>query len=316
MTGLSCARKLHNRGLQVQVFEKSRGLGGRIATRRRNGFQFDHGAQYMMARSGPFSEYLLQVKHQNIAAVWSPRSANGKDVGKGEHTEWTVGVPGMSVLVRPLAAELNIMHGVQIQSLARHGPDWTLVDAEAQRYGPFQAVVVTAPAPQTRVLLAPVDPQFEALSDIAIAPCWAGLFAFETSLNNSFDTRREAGASIAWGARDNSKPGRRDRPETWVVHASADWSQRYLEHDKQDIARHLLDEFKGFTGLSDLTAIISAEAHRWRYALVEKPLGQPFMQSDDGTLFAAGDWCLAPRVEAAYESGVATAEALCKAMQE
>lgn len=30
---------------EVQVFEKLRGYGGRIATRYKNGFQFDHGAQ-------------------------------------------------------------------------------------------------------------------------------------------------------------------------------------------------------------------------------------------------------------------------------
>lgn len=312
MAGLSCARMLHDGGLKVQVFEKSRGLGGRIATRRVDGLQFDHGAQYITARSPRLSTYLASTREEGAAAIWSPRSGNSENLDWNNGDDWAVGLPGMSGLVRPLAAGLDIAHGVQIQSLERAAPGWTLIDQTSNRFGPFDAVVVTAPAPQTIALLTPRDPSFEALSEVTIAPCWAGLFAFETSTNCAFDALRKAEGAIAWIARDSSKPGRGNQPETWVIHASANWSRQNLEHDKHEIAKRLLDEFKDVSGLADLPTPVLADAHRWRYALVETPLGQPFIQSADMGLFAAGDWCLAPRVEAAYESGAATADAILR----
>ena len=53
-------------------------------------------------------------------------------------------------------------------------------------------------------------------------------------------------------------------------------------------------------------------AHRWRYALTTVPLGEPYLSADDGTLFIGGDWCLGGRVEYAFESGHAIAEALIR----
>jgi len=53
-----------------------------------------------------------------------------------------------------------------------------------------------------------------------------------------------------------------------------------------------------------------AAAHRWRYARVAAPLGQPFLRSPDGTLYLGGDWCLGAGVEAAWTSGTAIAEDL------
>jgi len=46
MAGITCARTLQQAGHQVTVFEKSRGLGGRMATRDSAFGSFDHGAQY------------------------------------------------------------------------------------------------------------------------------------------------------------------------------------------------------------------------------------------------------------------------------
>lgn len=48
--------------------------------------------------------------------------------------------------------------------------------------------------------------------------------------------------------------------------------------------------------------------HMWRYAFVSCPLGQPFLMSENETLFAGGDWCLGARAEDAWPSGLAIAQ--------
>jgi predicted NAD/FAD-dependent oxidoreductase len=51
---LTAAPALRDRGLRVLVLEKSRGLGGRAATRRRGEGRIDHGAQFFTARDARF----------------------------------------------------------------------------------------------------------------------------------------------------------------------------------------------------------------------------------------------------------------------
>ena len=47
-------------GHEVVVFEKSRGFGGRLATRRGEGVQFDHGAPCFTARTALFKAFLAE----------------------------------------------------------------------------------------------------------------------------------------------------------------------------------------------------------------------------------------------------------------
>ena len=44
MAGLAAARLLREAGAGCMIFDKSRGLGGRMATRRAGDFSFDHGS--------------------------------------------------------------------------------------------------------------------------------------------------------------------------------------------------------------------------------------------------------------------------------
>jgi hypothetical protein len=87
------------------------------------------------------------------------------------------------------------------------------------------------------------------------------------------------------------------------------WSRAHLELDAQDVARLLLLAFGEAIGRS-LPVPVHVSAHRWRDALVEKPLGLSCLADEETASGACGDWCIAPRVEAAYESGRSLAHSL------
>jgi predicted NAD/FAD-dependent oxidoreductase len=55
---------------------------------------------------------------------------------------------------------------------------------------------------------------------------------------------------------------------------------------------------------------VFAIAHRWRYALVEQALGVACLWDAQAGVGACGDYCLGPRVEAAFDSGEAMAQRL------
>ncbi|MBB3898987.1 NAD(P)/FAD-dependent oxidoreductase [Roseococcus suduntuyensis] len=284
LAGLTAARLLAAAGRPVRVFDKGRGVGGRLATRRitHDGVthSFDHGAQYVRAEGKGFAALLDEIQ----ARPW-PDSLR------------RVPAPGMSALGRAMAGGLDVTTACEIRALRQEEKGWFL-DHAAGAQGPFAAVLVTTPAPQAIPLLAPHAPRLaRSLVGIRYAPCWTVLAGFATRLPLP-DTLRHRGI-IGWAARDSSKPGRDASQENWVIQASPGFSAAHLEETPEHVIAPLLAAFTAETPLF-------AQAHRWRYALLQSPLGAPCLW--DGALGYASDGCLAGRAEAAFDSGTALAQ--------
>lgn len=308
MAGLACADRLRAGGLEPVVFDKSRGLGGRLATRRaEEGRTFDHGAQFVTARLPAFQTFMDNAVANGAAALWDPRGTDDKPTD----TPWFVGTPGMNGMVKPMATDLDLRLGAPVTGLVREGSGWRVQSEASDIAQFFDLVVCTAPAPQTRALADPLPDITSAMNAVAIAPCWALMLAFAVPFDPGFDVKRLTDGPIALLARTTSKPGRAGRPECWVLHAAPDWSRTHLEEDPAAIAGLLLAHLPEAFGVP-VPAPDHAVAHRWRYAQTTAPLGRPFLPSVDGTFFAGGDWCLGARVEAAFESGSAIAETILK----
>ncbi len=311
MAGLTCARYVQRHGFQPTLFEKSRGLGGRLATRRADdGIAFDHGAQYITMHSVAFQRFMGEAMEAGAADYWHPSQIEQLPGSRAEQAQdWLVGTPAMNRLVKPLAEGLAVRLSTQITAMERDGIGWRLATEDALHDPRFNFVVCTAPAPQTRALLTSEPSMGEALAEVSIAPCWALMLMFETPFEPGFDVRRSPSQDIAWIARNSSKPQRNGTEDCWVIHASAPWSEQNLELDRDEAAARMIALLPGAFG-RDLPSVRYATAHRWRHALATKPLGRPYLCSTDQTLFVGGDWCVGARVEAAFESGRAIAETI------
>jgi len=306
MAGISCAHALQQRDFAVTLFDKSRGIGGRLATRRiEGGDSFDHGAQYITTRSADFSAFINGLRQDGAAAQWQPRLSSDAS----EHHAWFVGTPGMSALLKPLARNLVIRLNATVSALERSGNGWQLRTADGALSEPYDVVISTAPPVQTRALFA-VDPALQKpLDAVSMAPCWTLMVTFVAPLDVDFDARRFDEGAISWLARQASRPEHGGNRKAWVVHAGAQWSAEHLELTPEQAANVMQAELSRTIGRT-LPEVSFVLAHRWRYAMTTQPLGQPFLASAGRSLFAGGDWCLGARVECAYQSGVAIAEAV------
>lgn len=311
MAGISSAQALKNAGLYPTLFEKSRGQGGRLATRRTEaGESFDHGAQYITSRTPAFTQWLDARYGESSAATWKPELA---DHSKEKHHPWMVGSPAMNALLKPLSHGLDIRTQTSISALQRDGGHWRLLTESGQLPDRFDIVITATPCPQACVLLANEPALLALLDSVAMAPCWALMISFSEPLPVDFDARRFDSGATAWLARQASRPGQAAAGNAWVLHASADWSAEQLELAPAEAAALLQRDLARVIG-KPLPEITFAQAHRWRYALTTQPLGRAFLANADHSLFVAGDWCLGARVESAYQSGVAVAEAVLKAL--
>lgn len=283
LTGLTAARRLADAGCAVMVFDKSRGLGGRLATRRTELGPIDHGAPGVP---------------QELAAV-----LGGHVWADGPPGARCTGLPGASALVRPLAEGLDIRQETEIASLDRVAGRWQLGGSDGTDLGQFDGVILAVPAPQAVALLATVPEMAAGLSGVTMAPVWTLLLGFEAPTGlaqKAVDLPFPAGLAIPMLA----KPGQ-SGAERWTVHAAPEWSAKWLELDKAEAAGRLLEMFRAATGLPMQPAYM--QGHRWRYARTASPLGAPCAVNADGTLMAGGDWALGPLASHAVTSGEAMA---------
>jgi len=335
MAGIACARTLRQAGLRVTVFEKSRGFGGRMATRQSPFGSFDHGVQYFTVRDARFRQAL-----ESTAAPVRPWSANavrvldalGRVVESAlPHREphW-VATPGMSALVREWAQPLQAEGAVHLQwRVERIAPDaepqagqparWQVLavdaDGQPQVQPGFDAVLLALPSMQARELLQASRlgaGLLEATANVRVAPCWTMMLAFPQApqaagLGPQWNAALSTHHRIAWLARESSKP-QREPIERWTVQAAATWSQEHLEDDAERVQGKLLKAFAEVTGIHAEPHHV--QMHRWRYAKTETPLGRSHLWDADAGIGLCGDWCLGHRVEQAFVSGLELALAV------
>ncbi|MEM8799305.1 MAG: FAD-dependent oxidoreductase [Pseudomonadota bacterium] len=322
LAGATLANALSAAGANVTVFEKSRGAGGRMSTRRAPTDQpecgpFDHGAQYFTAKSDSFKNALDRWHAEGLVAPWRPRHV--PDTEASRRATWWVPVGGMNALAKSLLAGTEVVTGTRVTAIDQSGgrlalsfTDGTETDKQTRDY---DHVLVTAPGPQAFDLLGGISSAFHPIGDITYAPCWALMLVPDRPLELPFDTWRGENHIIAWAARNATKPkhgAAQSGAEPWTVHAGGEWSRANLERSAESVATDLLEEFEKIAG-SPITPRF-LKAHRWRYALVETPLKggdeKPFILSADGRTGFASDGCRAGRVEAAFESAYGLAEDL------
>lgn len=302
MAGLSAAAALAPKGCSIIVLDKGRGPGGRMAARRLEiaGAQvsFDHGAQYFTARDPAFRDQVAAWEAAGVAARWP---AAGDDA-------W-VGTPGMNAPIRALAASLDVRWSVRAERVWRDGALWHIDTGGAQVTA--DTLLVAVPAEQAAVLLAEAAPDYAALAaSVASAPCWAVMAGFDAPLPVSADAFRSANGPISWAARNSAKPGR-SGGEAWVIHASPERSRALIDLPKEDAAAALLADFFAATGTAPATPQ-HLDAHRWLYALPEARKGEGARFDAHLRIGIAGDWMHSARVEGAWVSGRALADAVCQ----
>jgi renalase len=325
IAGLSAAHALRNNGHDVVVFERSRGPGGRAATRHIDGIDmpksargatlaFDHGAQYFTARDPRFQAMVDRWLRDRIVGKWDGRLVSFDSEGwedLASETDRYVGVPGMSAIAKAMAEPLDVRYGQRVEQVrlatsakatAAKKPDATwLLEPSLEE---FDWVIVAVTADQAKPLVGHIPELVAKLDTVVTRPCWAVMAAFEERVPARFDGAFVNGSPIGWMARNQSKPKREWKVDAWVLHATPLWSTVHVDDDPEVVGSFLMEAFHDLIP-NGLPRAFHAVAHRWRYAMADPPLAVGAIHHEGITL--CGDWCLGTRIEDAYLSGLKAA---------
>lgn len=311
MAGLAAARALTSAGRSVTVVDKGRGVGGRLATRRIGDARLDHGAQFFTVRGDDFRSMIDEAVEAGVVHVW----CNGFSNDDGYPRYACAG--GMTGLAKWMAADLldaGVLHlDTRIERLDYNGAEWTL-HTDSAAVATAGNVIITAPVPQTLELFAnsgigPTDDVLKPLQDIAYKPVLALLVTLDTppAIPPPGAIQASEAAHFTFVA-DNVARGTSTVPAV-TLHANGAVSAMRWDDPEEDVIRDFLELARPWIG--DAT-IQEVELKRWRYAGPLNPHPQRSVTAIDtpGPIVLGGDAFGGPKVEGAFNSGLACAHAV------
>jgi renalase len=323
IAGAACAVSLQRAGMQVTVFDKSRGVGGRMSTRRASWTdahgleqtaELDHGAQHFTSTHPRFKAVLKRAINVGCVAEWQPQV----------HATWPgaepinsfVAVPHMPALTRHLLAGLPMHMGEQVQRLQRGADGWHLVVQGGETVGPFDQVMLALPPSQAATLLAGHhDAWADELSSVVMEPCWT-LMAVTQDMDWPWDACEPTTGPLAWVARNDRKPGRTVPTgcASWVAQASAEWTAQHLEDDSAAVLQALTAALTAQLPTGLKVEWHYSSVHRWRYSAPADTGSDECWWDSALGLGVCGDFMGAGNVEAAWRSGDELADTVAAAM--
>ena len=339
VAGLAAGRALTRAGHLVTIVEKSRGVGGRVATRRVAGFTIDHGAQMVKAPNAELLELVHETgsAHDLVAPVWIVDGAGQVitgDPAMNSEPKW-VWPGGNTALAKHLAAGLSLRLETTVVAIEPTGTGYELIDAENERIGPFDALLLTAPAPQSAGIIAASNLDaadraalLAALQPVHYRPCLSLALAYPQRPEPPWYAlvNLDRNHAISWLACEHAKPGR--APAGYglmLAQMSPAWSQANWDilakgtyTPAGTLPAPAMEVHAMICALLDreLEPPLWVDAHRWRYALADATY-DPAASSGRAGIFLAGDMEYGQgRVHLAIMSGWAAARRIIATLAE
>ena len=332
IAGLSAAAELVASGRRVVVLEKSRGVGGRMATRRVGDAVCDHGAQFFTVRGPAFRGMVAAAHEAGAVATWCEGFSQAASIDAAVrpatdgHTRWR-GMSGMTDLPKRLAAQFPpdrcvVRTDVKVSAIGVDGGHVRIsLDPGPGAGDPTTlhaaATIVTSPVPQSLDLFTAggllaaeggIAPEVhQQLATVTYDPSFAIMLVLNRpSLVPPPGGIQFAGGPISWLA-DNQQKGISAVPSL-TVHASGGFSRQHFDDPPEQVAAALIELVRPWIDGDPATAIVEKSLHRWKFATPTTIIPAPLVPAvTTPPIVCCGDAFGGPKVEGAASSGLAAA---------
>jgi predicted NAD/FAD-dependent oxidoreductase len=318
----------------VTVFEKSGGVCGRAATRRRDDVTYDYGANYVKSDDERVTDLLTEtVDADGLVEVTEPIYTFDVEgtVTEGRPPDghrWSYDA-GLTQIAKRLfgRTDATVHRRTRIERLRREDDEevWYLDDADGENRGPFDVLVLNPPAPQTAALLETAhwdDPArtdlLEATRSVEYRTVWTAVLHYPFRLDRPYYALINPGKdhAVGWISREECKAGHVPADESvLVVQAGPEWSVEHYDDDPADNVDELAELTADVMNDDRLADPDWTDHQGWRYALPENGMQTgPLRAAENAGLYAVGDWIPGEaRLHAALRNGLDTGERLAYA---
>ena len=329
MAGIVCARELQAVGYRnIAIFEKSRGVGGRLTTRRMFDTRVDRGTCYVSPKGEEFRSLCDRLIADNIVETWTDithtLSANGEMLPDSAIYPRYVAPGGMNQIAKYLATDLDIRFNQRAIAIQPDGNLWRLTLAGTEPTEILaRKVVLAIPAPQAVDLLAPLADilpvelldelrSVEFYPSIAVAAGYTTpqLAEWEATFPQVKSVTCTDDPILAWLGVDSSKR-HQPAPPAFVLQSTANFAAEYPNPEDTETASKVMLERATERFLPWFRECQWQSPHLWRYAFTKSPIAKSYLAIDlPAPLVCTGDWCGGRKVEDAFLAGLAVAQQL------
>lgn len=328
ISGLAAAHVLKDAGHTVTIFEQSHEVGGRATTRKRDGFIYDSGAQYIKGGS-PASTALITERFRtddllDIAKpVWifdAQGHIQKGDPQQNADPKWTYR-GGLIDLAHLMAGHLMIRLATGIGHGEQTNNGWQLYDTTGNSVGTFERLLITIPAPQAVELIQFSQMATELqnnitahLQKVRYNPLLSVMLGYcPTPKTRPYYAlvNTDKAHPISWLAWEHEKSPARTPANTGLLiaqmapHYSRDHWQKSDAEIIHDVARKVTTLIK-----ENLPQPVFTNIQRWPYALPSEKASADALNAltiPYGLAFC-GDAFVGGRVHLALEHGIAVAQ--------
>ncbi|GAB4519700.1 MAG: FAD-dependent oxidoreductase [Anaerolineae bacterium] len=317
LAGIMAARVLQAQGVSVTVFDKSRSVGGRMATRRVGPGVADHGAQFFTVRTPEFQAMVDEWIREKIVFVWSHGFSDGslQPLSFDGHPRHAV-YGGMNALVKHLAAGVeDVRLDQQIFTATCDENGWILQNQNGELFL-GRALLMTPPVPQALKILEEgatilTEKDDAVLRPIEYVPSLTAMFLVEGRVTlppPGVVQRRDTSSHIAWIS-DNQQKGISPEATVITLQANDTFSAQMWPASDDRILNSFRTSLQIY--MADNAVVKQAELKRWRFSRPTTTVDtRAYVADNHPPLVFGGDAFGGPRVEGAVLSGIAAGEVM------
>ncbi len=322
LAGLVAGKKLGQAGHDVTVIEKTRTLGGRLATLNDgNGNIFDYGVSHFHANDPDFTSYINYLEEEKLVREWSSRFEyfDGEQLhelnpNRSPELHYS-STKGFSKIVDKLSRWVDIKSSVRAGGLTHIGADRTkkrawMINLTDISVFECDAVILATPATEAYGILMTTQDETAArriiryVDEFEYDSSYTVMASYKDQEIPDWDAIECLGHNLKWIINESSK--RENADASLVIHSSASFARRHTETDNEQITVDILQHAAEITGERWVAQPAHKHIHFWKYASCKNPTNEEFMEleMEEAPLALVGDYLGGNSVQSAYLSGL------------
>lgn len=309
ISGLAAGRRLLAMGIPAVVFEKSRGVGGRVATRRKEGFVWDTGATSIAPRGRAIRDVMRNELNSTelvpiVRPIYTHQALRVSPSTSKQVNERYTYATGINTLPKLLAEGQDIRFETTVGELVRQGDGFSILGES------FDAVILTPPVPQAAALLWGID-ESRPIAHALYRPCLSvnlGYLVPSPAVPYHALIDLDRAHPLTWLSLESLKsPGR--APEggsAFGAQLSDSFSREHYTTPDEELVRIVAAYLEDLYGDAYRTPAAST-VMRWKYAQPTGIASFSEVNPVGSRLILASDGLLGGHIEEAYDVGVMAA---------
>ena len=283
-SGCNLYNNLKEKYENITIFEKSRGVGGRLSTKYIEDKFIDHGTSSLIPITDDLKFFCLDLAKSGVL--------------KAKYDQF---IPnnGINSICKFLIDEKDLLVNTKIIKAQNSNNKWFLEDEHHKIYEDFDLLFITIPAPQILEMQIELQDDFkQKLSHIKYDSVFS--LILYSNENLKLDEKKIYENVDVSDIINNSKKYLYKDVSSYIIHSTKEFANCLNHKNKDEIYELFLENFE--EELQDELKNFTTIAHFWKYANAKNSLDMPYFLNKEKNLGICGDYFNHNNMEATLSS--------------